>query len=97
MAAKPQDHKKKTVEARPDEPFDFVHDGETYSLRAPSDVLTAGFARKHRHLSLEDQFFTMIEALADEDALDAIDEMKKDEFTQFQLDFFAHAGVELGE
>jgi hypothetical protein len=93
---KPQDHKSK-VEANPDSPFVFTHDGETFELAAPSAVLTAGFSRKNRHKTLEDQFFTLIEALADDAALAAIDDMRKDEFQQFQIDFYAHSGADLGE
>lgn len=94
---KPQDRKPKKVAANPDEPFEFEHDGETFTLAAPSAVLTAGFARRTRHMDLANQFFEMVEELADEKALAAIDEMQKDEFQQFQRDFYAHAGVELGE
>ena len=94
---KPQDRKPKKVAANPDEPFEFEHNGEKYKLSAPSEVLTAGFARRTRHMDLANQFFEMIEALADEETLAAIDEMQKAEFQQFQRDFYAHAGVELGE
>nr|WP_274635531.1 hypothetical protein [Microbacterium bovistercoris] len=95
MPTKPQDHKTKT--AQPDEPFEFAHAGKTYQLAPPSEVLTAGFARANRRRSQEDQLFTMLEALADDDTLKAIDEMKRDEFKQFQIDFYSHIGVELGE
>ncbi len=94
---KPQDRKPKKVTPTPDEPFEFQHGGETFILAAPSEVLTVGFARKNRNRDQMDQFFTIIEALADADTLAAIDDMKKDEFHQFQLDFYAHAGIELGE
>lgn len=94
---KPQDRKPKTVEARPDEPFEFEHDGQTYTLAAPSDILTVGWARKNRHRTLDDQLFTLIEAIAEDDALAAIDEMRKPEFEKFQHDFFAHSGITLGE
>lgn len=94
---KPQDRKPKKRAANPDEPFEFEHGGETFTLAAPSQVLTAGFARRTRDLPLANQFFEMVEALADADALAAIDEMQRDEFQQFQRDFYAHAGVELGE
>lgn len=99
MAApkKPQDRKPKKVEPRPDEPFEFEHDGETFTLSAPSDVLTVGWARKNRHRTLEDQLFTLIEAIADKDALAAIDDMRKAEFEEFQRAFYAHSGISLGE
>ena len=99
MAAprKPQDHKTKQADPAPDEPFEFEHGGQTFSLSAPSEVLTAGFARKNRHRDSTDQLFTMLEVLADEAALDAIDDMKRDEFAAFTGAFYEHAGIELGE
>lgn len=94
---KPQDHKTKQVEPSPDEPFEFEHNGETFTLAAPSSVLTVGWSRKNRHRGAEDLLFTLLEAIADEDALAAIDDMRKPEFIEFQKAFYAHAGVELGE
>lgn len=92
-----QDHKPKKTQPDPSAPFAFEHNGETFQLAAPEDVLTAGFTRQIRKLNQVDQLFTMIEALADEDALAAIDEMKKTEFERFQRDFFEHIGADLGE
>lgn len=97
---KPQDHqpKKKNVPTpHPEEAFTFTHRGQEYTLAAPLDVLDAGWARVNRNKTLDDQFFSLIEALADPEALAAIDSMKKQEFIDFQLEFYAHAGVELGE
>lgn len=99
---KPQDHKPKKKaedkpEARPDEPFEFEHDGKAYTLAVPAEVLTAGFARRTRHLDLASQFFEMLELLADEKTLAAVDEMQRDEFNAFQRSFYEHIGVELGE
>lgn len=100
MATTPQDHKKKTEtkpEAHPDQPFQFEHNGETFQLAASDDVLDAGFARRNRNLTQEQQFWALIEALADDAALAAIDEMKRPEFQDFQRAMYAHMGVELGE
>ncbi len=86
------------IEPHPELPFTFTGpDGETYQLAATEDILDAGFARRNRNKTPEDQLFTMLEALADDDALAAIDSMKKHEFLQFQRDFYAHTGAELGE
>lgn len=94
----PQDHKAKKDDAgHPDEPFEFEHKGETYRLKIATKVLTAGYARKTRHLDDADQLFSMLELLAPPKALDAIDTMSRDEFTQFQKDFYAHIGVKPGE
>lgn len=97
QARTPQDHKPKKKTADPSTPFVFEHNGQQFQLAAPEDVLTAGFTRQIRKLSQLDQLFTMFEALADEDALAAIDEMKKPEFEQFQKDFYEHIGADLGE
>ncbi|MGY4859506.1 hypothetical protein [Cryobacterium sp. AP23] len=98
MAAprKPQDHLPKATKAAHGG-FTFRQGGEEFQLADAADVLQVGFARKNRHKSESDQFFTMIEILADEESLDAIDSMNKAEFKQFQLDFYAHNGVKLGE
>jgi hypothetical protein len=97
----PQDHKKKKTvvkrEAHPDEPFEFEHDGEIFRLAAATKILSTKFARLNRNKSEIDQLFTMIEALADKPALDAIDDMMSDEFEEWTRDFYAHVGVELGE
>lgn len=97
MGAKPQDHKSKKRPARPEEPFDFVtDDGQTITLKAPA-TLHVGFARKHRDLPPMSQLFAMIEALADGDALDVIDDMDKKQFARFQTELYEHQGIELGE
>lgn len=93
---KPQDRQPKQAHPSPDESFEFDHHGETFTL-ASADTLTAGFARKNRKLSPDDQLFTVLEALADDEALAAIDSMNKAEFEEFQRVFFAHSGIELGE
>lgn len=94
---KPQDRRTKAVnETEEVPPFEFEHNGKSYAL-ASADTLDAGFARKNRKLSPEDQFFTVLEALADDETLAAIDSMKKADFEKFQREFFAHSGVELGE
>jgi hypothetical protein len=69
--------------------FKFQHGGKQYQLR-PSSSLTVGFARKIRKLREEDQIFTVLEALADEETLAAIDDMGHAEFQQFQWDWQKH-------
>lgn len=93
----PQDHKPKAAETGPEAPFVFKHAGKTYELSPAADFMTAGFARQNRHLSQAEQLFLIIEGLADDETLAAIDTMKGTEFKQFQQDFYAHNGVELGE
>ena len=73
--------------------FTFTHDGAEYTLKPTYDVLTPGFLRKNRHRDDMDAFFTMLEELADPDALDAIDHMSRAEFHQLQQDFYEHLEV----
>ncbi|MBF6428722.1 hypothetical protein IU440_29155, partial [Nocardia cyriacigeorgica] len=44
-----------------------------------------------------DQFFTVLEALADEDTLAVIDDLEQKEFQKLQTEWFRHAGVDVGE
>ena len=77
--------------------FKFTHNGEEFELADAAELLTVGYARKNRHLSETNQLFNMLEVLAGPEALDAIDSMHKDEFTQFQRDLMAHNGAQSGE
>lgn len=94
----PQDRKPKKATKNEDvvEPFTFTHDGKEYTLQS-ADILSVGFARKIRHLDQSSQFFEILEALADDDALAAIDGMHRAEFEQFTSDFYAHSKVHQGE
>lgn len=69
--------------------FKFEHRGNEYQL-APSSTLDVGFARRIRHLPEADQIFTVLEQLADEETLAAIDTMNHDEFLQFQWRWQRH-------
>lgn len=93
---KPQDHQSKATPA-PAGPFTFEHRGEEYTLADHADVLTAGFARRTRNLDAAGQLFTLLELLADEEALEAIDEMNLAEWQDFQHAFAKHTGYNAGE
>lgn len=95
---KPQDRKPRARAAKNgvDEPFVFTHNGKEFSL-PPGSTLNVGFARKIRHLSEGDQIFTILEELADEETMAAIDDMHSAEFAQFQKDWQAHSQVTPGE
>jgi hypothetical protein len=69
--------------------FKFQHKGKAYQL-APSNILGVGFARRIRKLGPEDQLFTVLEALADDETMAAIDDMGHEEFHQFQWDWQRH-------
>ncbi|MBF6428705.1 hypothetical protein IU440_28945, partial [Nocardia cyriacigeorgica] len=56
------------------------------------DSVKPGVIRKIRKLSDVDQFFTVLEALADEDTLAVIDDLEQKEFQKLQTEWFRHAG-----
>lgn len=61
------------------------------------DSVKPGVIRKIRKLSDVDQFFTVLETLADAETLAVIDDMEQGEFQALQEAWFKHSGVELGE
>jgi hypothetical protein len=100
MAAprKPQDRLPKDADKTGTEaPFHFDHAGQSFELRPPAEVMTGGFIRKNRHLSTQNQFWLLVEALADEKALAAVDSMNASELKEFQTAFYKHLEVPLGE
>ena len=61
--------------------FTFSHRGVDHEFQRPiSAVLTPGFVRANRRRSEIDLLFTIIEAVAGDAALAAIDEMTPEEF-----------------
>lgn len=91
----PQDHKAKTSEAS--DCFSFEHDGETYTLKPTIEHITTGFLRENRKLNDLDAFFTILEALADDEQLAAVDSMTHKEFGQLSKEFYKHLGAQRGE
>jgi hypothetical protein len=83
----------------PVEKTDFTYtleDGSTISLPAFNSV-KPGLIRRIRKLSDVDQFFTVLEELADEDTIVKIDDMDHETFEDFQKEWFKHSGVDVGE
>lgn len=101
MAApkQPQDHKISAAEAealKTTYTFEGV-DGETYELPtfSMSDAgLTAGFVRKNRKNDAE-LLYTIVEALATEEALGALDEFSPERFGEVMKAWQEHSGAEL--
>lgn len=89
-AKKPADRKPKSENV---DCFTFTHDGVEHTLRPTYDVLTPGFMRANRRRDDLDAFFTILEALADADTLDVIDNMTRAEFKDLQDDFYKHLEV----
>ncbi|HEX5541110.1 MAG TPA: hypothetical protein VFX60_06040 [Micromonospora sp.] len=89
---KPQDRKKPDAE----DVFEFEHGGETYTLPRYGSI-KPGLIRRIRKLSDLDATFTILEEVANADALAALDDMSMDEFNQVQRDWLEHSGITLGE
>lgn len=63
--------------------FSFVHKGKTYTFEKSLDVVRSpGWLRKNRHRDEMDLTFTILETVAGDDALAAIDDMDFAEFTK---------------
>ena len=61
--------------------FSFEHDGETYTFERSFDVVRSPrWLRANRRRDELDLAFTILEELAGDDALEAIDSMDEDEF-----------------
>lgn len=64
--------------------FEFEHRGESYRFEGSFKHLTKpGFIRKNRHKDEVDVLFTLLEDIAGDEALDAIDDMEPNEFEEF--------------
>jgi len=94
MPKNPQDRRSKAETST--EPFKFTRDGETHEL-PPFASIKAGMLRRFRKLGDLDAAFSILEELADEDALAALDDLALDEFNDVVSDWMAHVGVSPGE
>ena len=93
-AKKPADRKPKAGEPEPDQ-FSFEHDGTTHTFAPTLGVLTPGFVRRHRD-NEADAVYTLIEALADPDALDALDTMSFKDNAAVMVAFRSHIDAVMG-
>lgn len=76
MTAQPQDHQSAT----------FTHtfaSGESVTLPRFKKAMTFGRARRLRKLSAEEQMFTLIEEIADDDTLAVLDDLDAEESNAF--------------
>lgn len=76
--------------------FEFTHNGETYTLPSFA-TLKAGLIRRVRNMDKADGLFAVIEEVANEDTLAAVDDMTMTEFGDMLRNWQRHAGVSLGE
>jgi hypothetical protein len=78
----PQDHKKPAGEL-----YSFEYNGDTYTFESAFAVIaTPKWLRANRRRDELDLAFTIIEELAGDEALEAIDAMTQDEFKEFSKD-----------
>lgn len=89
---RPQDHKKPARE----DVFEYTHNGRTFTL-PPYKSIKSGTIRRLRKLPATDFAFTLLEELADEDALAVIDDMDTEEFEAMNRAWMEHSGITLGE
>lgn len=78
------------------EPYIFEHNGIEYSLSSFAS-LKSGLIRRIRNLDEADAFYTVLEEVADEPTLAAIDDMDMLELGEIMRAWQKHAGVSLGE
>jgi len=74
----------------------FEHDGQEYVLPSFAS-LKSGLIRRIRNMDEADAFYTMLEEVADADALAATDDMGMAELTRVMQGWQAAARVSLGE
>lgn len=78
------------------EDYTFEHDGTEHRLPSFA-TLKSGLIRRIRNLDEADAFYTVLEEVADEDTLAAIDDMEMVELTTIMRGWQEHAEVNLGE
>lgn len=71
--------------------------GKTITLPRFQGCVNAGVIRRIRYQSEGQQFFTILEKVADDDTLELIDELSGDEFAEFRKAWYKHSGISLGE
>lgn len=77
----PQDHKKPGGEL-----YSFEFNGKTYTFEKPFEAIaTPKWLRANRRRDELDLAFTMIEEIAGDSVLEAIDEMTQEEFKEFSV------------
>lgn len=79
-------------------PFTFEHDGRTYTFEHGFEkVRTPRWLRANRRRDELDLAFTILEEIAGEEALEAIDDMDEDEFKALMDRMNKELGASLGE
>lgn len=78
--------------------YSFEHKGETFTFEHDFDVIRSPkWLRQNRRRDEVDLTFTILESVAGDDALAAIDDMGEDEFIAFAKALDKAIGVSLGK
>lgn len=78
--------------------FTFEHDGKTYEFeKGFEEVRSPRWLRANRRRDELDLAFTILETIAGDEALDAIDSMNEDEFMALAKRLNKEMGASLGE
>lgn len=78
--------------------FTFEHDGKTYTFeKGFEEVRSPRWLRANRRRDELDLAFTILETIAGDEALEAIDSMSEDEFTDLAKRLNKEMGASLGE
>lgn len=93
MPTTPQDHKSKAETST--EPFTFDIAGEQHTL-PPASAITAGMLRRFRKLEDLDAAFSILEEVAAEETLTALDALPLTEFNDILADWQKHIGIDAG-
>ena len=100
-AKKPADRKPKAEKVDPSKPFRFEAHGETYEISGVLDTVTPGWLRRHRDDDPLSNALALVEALCDEDTLNALDTMSLIDHARTMAAFDDYVsevvGAELGE
>lgn len=79
------------------EKFHYEFPGGAKIAIAKFDQVPAGVARKTRKLSVVDQIFTAIEAVADEKTIDTLDKQTQASINDFLKAWQGDSGITMGE
>jgi hypothetical protein len=92
----PQDHRRPAAETAA-EPFTFTDAAGTVHTLPGQDAITAGLLRRYRKLPDLDMSFSILEEIADPDALTALDAMDIPTFNRTLTEWQEHLGAPLGK
>lgn len=93
---KPQDRQRPKAE-RQNEPFEWEHDGQLFTIPLASKIKAGIIRRASKHASEVGQIFAIFEEIVDQDTLAIIDDMSLDELGEMFVAWQQHGGETVGE